>query len=221
MFGSADWKRHARTDNKNFSLLFEAIDPFHRLIIEIIAAAKRPHERRIFVICRLRQPEIARFLAVARWTGQHNDAFFIAHLSERTQRNAVRAAAVQKLHSTNLDHMGHIRKGCRRTEIFDIFEHIFDLQILCFPCLHIAACHIKPCISPVKCLVIIRIQPFRYIMEAELLVHQISRPQPVFKAHKTLVIAVFFIIADAPLLLPRHKRSPMHCPRRDADHAVK
>lgn len=58
-----------------FSLLFEAIDPFHRLIIEIIAAAKRPHERRIFVICRLRQPEIARFLAVARWTGQHNDAF--------------------------------------------------------------------------------------------------------------------------------------------------
>ena len=117
--------------------------------------------------------------------------------------------------------MGHIRKGCRRTEIFDIFEHIFDLQILCFPCLHIAACHIKPCISPVKCLVIIRIQPFRYIMEAELLIHQISRPQPVFKAHKTLVIAVFFIIADAPLLLPRHKRSPMHCPRRDADHAVK
>lgn len=82
MFGSADWKRHTRTDNKNFSLLFEAIDPFHRLIIEIIAAAKRPHERRIFVICRLRQPEIARFLAVARLDGSAQRRIFYSHLSD-------------------------------------------------------------------------------------------------------------------------------------------
>ena len=132
-----DGNRPLGPDRKDASLLDALVDQALRHLVDLGALLEALHELRILPVPPLRRPGVAVPYGVLSRMRLNHDVPRVTHALEGGERNAVRAAAVQKLHPAKFHGGRDIRQRGRRAQAVDVVRQIQQPQVFGSPRLEV------------------------------------------------------------------------------------